>query len=190
MSSADLTGLLQSLTLLSLFLILGMVLRAKLKIFQNTFLPASVIGGFLLLILGPQVLNLIPIPEAWSATYASMPGVLIVPVVTAVPLGLSLSGGGNRTTIVAKCFWASSDFFSGWIGSLRRLWLGIEHGIRRRAWQRGYPGQSAGSCRSGVLADCPGCGNHDGYLWTGRRYSDRHVPDQCGRAKGLRLLSG
>ena len=105
MSSADLTGLLQSLTLLSLFLIFGMILRAKLKIFQNTFLPASVIGGFLLLILGPQVLNLIPIPETWSATYASMPGVLIVPVVTAVPLGLSLSGGGSRTTIIAKCFW-------------------------------------------------------------------------------------
>lgn len=105
MSSADLTGLLQSMTLLSVFLILGTILRAKLKIFQNTFLPASVIGGFLLLILGPQVLGVIPIPETWSATYAAMPGVLIVPVVAAVPLGLSLKGGESRTTAVAKCFW-------------------------------------------------------------------------------------
>ena len=96
MSGGDLTGLLQSMTLLSLFLIIGMVLRAKIKIFQNTFLPASVIGGFLLLILGPQVLNVIPIPESWSVTYAAMPGVLIVPVVAAVPLGLSLKENGGR----------------------------------------------------------------------------------------------
>ena len=105
MSGGDLTGLLQSMTLLSLFLIIGMVLRAKIKIFQNTFLPASVIGGFLLLILGPQVLNVIPIPESWSITYASMPGVLIIPVVAAVPLGLSLKENGGRTIEVAKCFW-------------------------------------------------------------------------------------
>lgn len=105
MSSADLTGLLQSMTLLSLFLLIGMFLRAKVKFFQNTFIPASVIGGFLLLILGPQVLNLIPISEVWSKTYASLPGVLIVPVVAAVPLGLSMGGGRGRTNIIAKCFW-------------------------------------------------------------------------------------
>lgn len=53
MTNAMLTDLLQSLGLLGIFLLIGVFLRAKFKIFQKTFIPASVIGGFLLLILGP-----------------------------------------------------------------------------------------------------------------------------------------
>ena len=55
MTNAMLTDLLQSLGLLGIFLLIGVFLRAKFKIFQKTFIPASVIGGFLLLILGPSV---------------------------------------------------------------------------------------------------------------------------------------
>ncbi len=88
MTSALLTDLLKSLGLLGLFLIIGFVLRAKVKLFQKTFIPASVIGGTLLLLLGPQVLNVLPTPSEWFDYYAIMPGVLIVPVVTATPLGL------------------------------------------------------------------------------------------------------
>ena len=40
-----------SLGLLSIFLLIGVILRAKIKLLQNLFLPASVIGGFLLLML-------------------------------------------------------------------------------------------------------------------------------------------
>ena len=46
MTSAMLTDLLQSLGLLGLFLIIGMVLRAVCKPLQKAFIPASVIGGF------------------------------------------------------------------------------------------------------------------------------------------------
>lgn len=105
MSSVDLTSLLQSFSLLSAFLLIGTFLRAKLKVFQNTFIPASVIGGFLLLILGPQVLNLVPIPDAWFKTYTALAGVLIVPVVVAVPLGLTLNGNARETSHnVLECF--------------------------------------------------------------------------------------
>lgn len=62
MTSAMLTSLLQSLGLLGAFLLLGALLRAKIKLLQKMFIPASVIGGFLLLILGPQVLNVLPVP--------------------------------------------------------------------------------------------------------------------------------
>lgn len=93
MTSALLTDLLKSLALLGAFLLLGVFLRAKLKIFQKAFIPASVIGGFLLLILGPQVLNVLPVPADWFSVYSLLPGVLIVPVVASVPLGLRIGTG-------------------------------------------------------------------------------------------------
>lgn len=93
MTNAMLTELLQSLSLLGVFLIIGVFLRAKFKIFQKTFIPASVIGGFLLLLLGPQCANVLPVPASWFDIYSLLPGVLIVPVVAAVPLGLSIGGG-------------------------------------------------------------------------------------------------
>lgn len=90
MTSALLTDLLKSLAPLGAFLLIGVFLRAKLKILQKTFIPASVIGGFLLLILGPQVLNVLPVPSDWFSTYSLLPGILIVPVVASVPLGLRI----------------------------------------------------------------------------------------------------
>lgn len=95
MTSVLLKELLQSLALLSVFLLLGTFLRAKVKIFQKTFLPASVIGGFLLLIFGPIVLNLLPIPGSWITTYSLLPGILIVPIVASVPLGLRFGKAGS-----------------------------------------------------------------------------------------------
>lgn len=94
MSNELLTDLLQSMALLSIFLLIGVFLRAKIKVFQKTFLPASVIGGFLLLILGPIVLNILPIPEEWLNIYSLIPGILIIPIVASVPLGLK-SGDGD-----------------------------------------------------------------------------------------------
>ncbi|MEX5652369.1 sodium/glutamate symporter [Staphylococcus cohnii species complex 1658] len=83
--------LLVSFSMLSFFLIIGMILRAKLKFLQKIFLPASVIGGFIGLILGPIVLGdyaILPLPKTWLSTYALLPGILIVPVVATVPIGM------------------------------------------------------------------------------------------------------
>ena len=85
MTTSLLTDLLQSLSLLGLFLLIGFALRATIKPLQKTFIPASVIGGTLLLILGPQMLNILPTPKEWFNIYSVLPGVLIVPVVTATP---------------------------------------------------------------------------------------------------------
>ena len=80
MTSKIFMDLLNSLGLLGLFLILGTFLRAKIKFFQTTFIPASVIGGFLLLILGPICFNIIKIPEEWLKIFSLIPGILIVPI--------------------------------------------------------------------------------------------------------------
>lgn len=102
MTSALLTDLLKSMGFLGAFLLIGTFLRAKIPLFQKTFMPASVIGGFLLLILGPSCLHLLPIPEDWLSIYSIMPGVLIVPVVASVPLGLTFGGGKGGESGVMK----------------------------------------------------------------------------------------
>lgn len=91
MTSTLLIDLLKSFSLLGLFLLIGFALRATIKPFQKTFIPSSVIGGTLLLVLGPQMLNVLPTPKEWFEIYSILPGVLIVPVVTATPLGLKLN---------------------------------------------------------------------------------------------------
>jgi glutamate:Na+ symporter, ESS family len=96
MTSELLVELLYSLALLSAFLLIGTFLRAKIKIFQKTFIPASVIGGFLALLLGPIVSGIIPIPQTWLKTFSLLPGILIVPIVASVPLGLKFSGGAAK----------------------------------------------------------------------------------------------
>ena len=98
MTSAMLTDLLKSLALLGAFLVLGVFLRAKVKVLQKSFIPASVIGGFILLLLGPQCFNVLPVPAEWFSVYSLLPGVLIVPVVAAVPLGLRIGGGASSDT--------------------------------------------------------------------------------------------
>ena len=98
MTSTLLTDLLKSLTLLGAFLLIGTLLRARVRLLQRLFLPANVIGGFLLLILGPRCLNvlsLLGVPDSWFDTYSLLPQVLIVPIVAAAPLGLRLERRGG-----------------------------------------------------------------------------------------------
>ncbi len=83
---------------LSALLLVGAFLRAKIKLFQKLFLPASVIGGFIGLLLGPIVLKsnaILPIPGDWLTISSLLPGLLIIPVVASVPLGLKF--GSNKT---------------------------------------------------------------------------------------------
>ena len=76
------------LSVLSLLLLIGFTLRKKVSIFQNLYLPASLLAGFVGLLLGPQVLGQytewhLPI----SSTIGQWPGVLVT-----VVLGLSFFG--------------------------------------------------------------------------------------------------
>ena len=73
-------------------LLIGQVLRAKVPILQKLFLPASVIGGFLALALGPYGADFLPdgLPEQW----ATIPGVLISFVFAALFIGVALPTPG------------------------------------------------------------------------------------------------
>ncbi len=85
-----LTSVFFSLCVLLLFLLAGKLLRAKVRLFQQIFLPASIIGGFLALSMGPYLLDLLPLFlfETWS----QIPGLLINIVFATLFLGVVIPG--------------------------------------------------------------------------------------------------
>jgi len=90
MTSALLQSLLKSTAGLCALLLAGMFLRAKVPLFRKFLVPASVIGGFLGLILGPEILGqtgVEVISEDWSATWSLLASILIVPMFAGTPLG-------------------------------------------------------------------------------------------------------
>ncbi len=85
-----LTGVFFSLCILLLFLLAGKILRAKVVLFQRIFLPASIIGGFLALLTGPYLLDVLPgfLFDTWS----QIPGLLINIVFATLFLGVMIPG--------------------------------------------------------------------------------------------------
>ena len=76
------------LATLSVLLLLGMFVRKKVKFIQNLYLPVSLIGGFLGLLLGPQILgHYTGVSLPLGKTIAQWPGILVN-----VVLGLSFFG--------------------------------------------------------------------------------------------------
>jgi glutamate:Na+ symporter, ESS family len=79
-----------SVCVLSLFLLAGKFLRVKVKLFQNIYLPASIIGGFIGLACGPFVLDILP--EFLIITWQQIPGILINVVFATLFLGVAIPG--------------------------------------------------------------------------------------------------
>lgn len=80
-------SLLIDLAFASGFLLIGQLLRAKIKILQDFFMPASLIAGILGFICGPSILNIVP----FSNQIGSYAGVLIILVFVSMGIrGLDL----------------------------------------------------------------------------------------------------
>ncbi|MFB4164015.1 sodium/glutamate symporter [Alteribacillus sp. JSM 102045] len=69
--------------LISILLLAGVILRAKIKALQKFFIPASIIAGFAGLFLGPNGTGWLPFSEA----IADYPTVLIAVIFGAIPIG-------------------------------------------------------------------------------------------------------
>lgn len=82
-----LASLFMDVMVICLLLIGGFIIRSYCKPLQKLFLPASVVGGILGLILGDQVLGLITIPES----FPDFNGVLMRIIMTCVVLGISVN---------------------------------------------------------------------------------------------------
>ena len=88
MNSEQLFNLIIYLGYLGAFLLLGQVLRTKIRLFQNLFLPASIIGGVVALALGPYALGYIP--KDVANTWSTLPETLISVVFACIFIGNKL----------------------------------------------------------------------------------------------------
>ncbi|MFD2829124.1 sodium/glutamate symporter [Corticicoccus populi] len=64
----------------SILILIGMFLRSKITLFQRSFIPASLLAGFLGLLLGPEFLNVLP----FSGEIGSYAGVITIFVFAAI----------------------------------------------------------------------------------------------------------
>lgn len=62
----ELSTILVDLIVISLFLVLGTVIRARVRLLQRFIIPASVIGGIIGLIFGKNVLGIIPMSDFYT----------------------------------------------------------------------------------------------------------------------------
>lgn len=67
---------------MSILIIIGTILRAKVQFIQRLFIPASILAGILGLALGPNGINIIP----FSDQIGTYPGILIALIFGSIPL--------------------------------------------------------------------------------------------------------
>ncbi|MDX8337375.1 sodium/glutamate symporter [Candidatus Cetobacterium colombiensis] len=77
---------------LSFLLLIGTFVKSKVKILQELFIPASVIGGIIGLFLNSNFLRqyIEILPSKWEGDIRAIPGVLIIPILVSVPLGMKI----------------------------------------------------------------------------------------------------
>ncbi|MBU5266541.1 sodium/glutamate symporter [Virgibacillus proomii] len=83
MNQFTIWNLMIDFSIISALLLVGTILRAKVKWIQSLFLPASMIAGFIGLALGPSGWNLLPFSDQLN-TY---PSLLIAVIFAAIPIG-------------------------------------------------------------------------------------------------------
>lgn len=89
MTSDNLQTLLNSTAILGALLLAGLFLRAKVPLFRKLLIPASVLGGFVGLLIGPQILGqtgLMLFDEEWITIWSLQPSVLMIPIFASLPL--------------------------------------------------------------------------------------------------------
>lgn len=103
--------------LISVLLIIGVVLRAKFKFIQKSFMPASIIAGILGLILGPFAFDIIPFTDF----IGSYPGLLIAFVFASLPFSTGkfkwsevinkVGGLWSYSQVIMLLFWGGGLLF-------------------------------------------------------------------------------
>ncbi len=118
----QLVALMIHLCWLSVLLLVGKVIRARLRFLQRLFLPASILGGFIGLALGPYVLGALGVqimPGEMLTTWAALPGILINVVFACLFLGMMIPG---PATIWRE---GGPQFCYGWMVGMGQYMVGI-----------------------------------------------------------------
>ena len=95
--------------IISLLLLVGKLMRVKIKWIQKLFIPPSLLAGFIGLACGPQGFDILPISEQ-TGTYA---GILIAFIFGALPL-TSQKTKGNQQEIGAMWVYSQTGLLLQW----------------------------------------------------------------------------
>ncbi len=98
LTSAGMNSLLFYLSVLGILLFLGVLLRVKIPLFKRYFIPASLIAGFIGLLLGQYGLKVLP--ADMIASFSTLPGRLIVIVFAPMLMGLTFPKPREMARIV------------------------------------------------------------------------------------------
>lgn len=99
---SEIATVLYDMGILSILLLLGIFLRKNIKLFQNIYIPASLLGGFCGLLLGPQVLgHFLSVSLPIGSTIAKWPGVLVNIVLGVSFFGATQNKKFGRTALSA-----------------------------------------------------------------------------------------
>ena len=107
--------------IISLLLLLGKLLRSKVRLIQRFFIPPSLLAGLFGLILGPELLGILPL-SGNMGTYA---GILIALVFSCIPLTSDGSGSRRGESGIGR-MWAYSQagMLLQWaLGGALGLWV-------------------------------------------------------------------
>ncbi len=121
-SGDTLTQLMINICWLSVLLLLGKLIRAKVVFLQKLFLPASIIGGFIGLILGPYIIGktgVTIIPTEMLQTWGALPGRLINIVFACLFLGFAIPS--------IKTIWKEGgpQLCYGWLVGMGQYMIGV-----------------------------------------------------------------
>lgn len=122
-------SLCNDMLILALFILVGFFVREIIKPLQKLFLPSSLIGGLVLLLLGPQVAGLIQVPVSFN----SMPSVMIDIVMAATVFGVTINRKKMSSYLDYSCMTMTAygmqlgvGVFLGWL--LMKIWPGLPNG--------------------------------------------------------------
>lgn len=122
-------SLCNDILVLAVFLLVGFFVRELCKPLQKLFLPSSLIGGLILLLLGQQVLGVVEVPESFS----SIPSVMIDIVMAATVFGVTINRKKLGSYLDYSCMTMTSygmqlglGVFLGWL--LQKVWPGLPDG--------------------------------------------------------------
>lgn len=114
---------------LAIFLLVGFFVREIIKPVQKLFLPSSLIGGLVLLLIGPQGAGIVQVPES----FGSMPSVMINIVMAATVFGVTINRKKMSSYLDYSCVTMTSygmqmgvGVFLGWL--LMKFWPGLPNG--------------------------------------------------------------
>jgi len=97
--------------IMSALLMLGKLVRTKVKFIQRLFLPPSLIAGFVALLLGPELAGWLPIEPSNSGSYSA---VLIALVFSCIPLTSSKAANKGNSGVGRMWAYSNSGMLLQW----------------------------------------------------------------------------